>query len=459
MSWLYRYESKGIQRWILDSNQLRDLAAGSVLVEALVATARERINRAGGAVIAAAAGGATARFENRESLAAFAAEWPMYVAHFAPGLQVVQAWVEEPQTLTDLHELLAQRRNTPPAPELEAGPLVARAGRTGLPAVDVPEELRRRRPWQYTWDAAAVAKERCRANKRAVVGSELFESIKLEEDIENWPESPVAVLHADGSGVGLRLQNVTLAALPAFSAALSEATRAATRAAVEKLPERHGRRVARPVVVGGDDLTFILPAADALDFAQHWLSAFEAETESRRATLGGARLHAGAGMVFVHRAFPFATAYEHAEQECRAAKRDASGNDGRPVASALRFRRITTSRVADSPHACGTWRLELIDALRELTAAAAALPRGALRTWLGLLDRGDPKRDALWRRTREVADPRRWRHFERALEAAGADPASGLFRNQQPAPDERATPLRDALALLHVLRRARGREG
>ena len=77
------------------------------------------------------------------------------------------------------------------------------------------------------------------------------------------------------------------------------------------------------------------------------------------------------------------------------------------------------------------------------------LPRGTLRTWLALVDRGDDAgRNTVWRRAREIAEsrePGRWERFAQALRQAAADPETGLFIGSTT-----ATPVRDALALLHL---------
>lgn len=465
MPWLYRYESKGIQRWILDSNQLRDLAAGSILVEDLVHQAVAGIPEEDN-VISAAAGGMTARFRTREELAKFASEWPMRVAHLAPGLQIVQAWMQYDESdeggriIDLLRRELAKQRNFPAPPAFEAGPLVARSGRTGMPAVRVPPALREKRPQQLLWDAATVSKERM--GQRARRSSEhkgVLDEFTFEENLDAWRESAVGVVHADGSGVGKRLLKVDdVEVAKRFATALSDATKKATRIAVASLPIVNGCRIARPVVVGGDDLTFILPASDTLQFVETWLTEFERATEESREALGGNGLHAGAGVVFVHRAFPFATAYEHAEHECRQAKRTALSPQGDPEASVVRFRRVTVSRIDDSTSKLWrSWKLGEFAGLRELQAAVDRLPRGTLRTWLTLVDRRDVQRDALWRRMAEVADPAVWQRFQHALERLGADPANGLKRDPQDVDlAERQTPVRDALALLQLGRARRG---
>lgn len=451
MVWYYRYETKGIQRWILDSNRLRDLAGGSALVEGLTDRARDGVEVAGGQVTYAAAGGLSATFADLDALASFANEWPMVVAHEAPGLQVVQAWLQDEgqeDPLGDLFRKVAARRNLPQNPTLEAGPWLERAGRSGLPAVPPPNDISPTRARPTSWDEPSVVRERAlrmRGSEGRVFGKTLAFH-EIHEDVDRWPEGPLAVIHADGTGVGQRLAELGTSAqvLQAFSSALEASSVEATQVAVDDLRERQGDKKLhiRPVVLGGDDLTVILPANDTVAFVRSWLETFEERTRDRAAQLGGEGLHAGAGIAFVHRGYPFSMAYELAEHACKEAKLDAREHGG---GSALRFRRVTTA-LADDAGRGVTWMLGQMGPLQDLVAVVRTIPRGSLRSWLGLLDgQRDSERAALWRRIREVSGEDTWQDFTRALISVGVDPETG-FSTRDPS----KTPLRDVLALARL---------
>lgn len=457
-AFVYRFESKGIQRWILDGQKLRDLAGGSALVERLTEEASQRAR--GARILQATSGSMTAVFPDRESLEAFASEWPMWAALRAPGLPILQAWVPAEQGLTELFRRLAQARNRPRPQDFEAGPWVLRAARSGLPAIPNPGIHSAAR--STALDVVALAKERSLQNRgdaagQVVTGGRPWGDF---EDMVLWPEGPVAVLHADGSGVGQMLMDLggDFDRLQRFSEALRESTRLATRDAVASLPQAPRLR-ARPVVAAGDDLTWIVPAEDARTFASTWLAALEAYSDERRQDLGGDRIVGGAGLALVHRRYPFGQAYDLAEELCSAAKR-ASKASGRKT-SVLAFRRVTTSRVDEAAAGGVAWvvdRTDRLSALESLARSARAIPRGTLRTWLGLVDGGDgAAAEQAWQRAREVADSRAWEDFCASLEAAGGDPSSGRFRDGSSVAfvmgsTGRATPIREALTLLHVER-------
>jgi|GEM_PF-4038870 len=458
-SYLYRYETKGIQKWILGGRQLRDLAGGSALVEGLTDVAEAWARRAGAeSVLQATAGAMTARFPDLQSLETFAGWWPLALDDWAPGLRVVQAWVPEGEGLDALHRRLAVRRNVPEVTGFEAGPWVLRTGRSGEHAVPHPIRSEGRSTLQ---DAGAVAKERAWELTRRKPGHTTagLGWDRFVVDVDAWPDGPVAVVHADGIGIGRALLRVARdpEGLSRFSVALADVTSEALGKAVEVLPRRGDRFLARPIVAAGDDLTYLVPAGSARVFVREWLAAFRAASASRQDVLGGA-MAAGAGIVTVHRHFPFAQAYDWAEELCTKAK-SAVRELGEGCAGVIAMQRVTTALAADPAEGVLGWCLagdSMPDALDDLVDAVRGLPRGSLRRWLTAIEDGRAEEARkLWERAREVARPEVWGRLEQSLLAVGAQPADGMvsrsgIRVVLLSPGTAATPLRDALALAHL---------
>jgi hypothetical protein len=214
---------------------------------------------------------------------------------------------------------------------------------------------------------------------------------------------------------------------------------------------------ARPVVLGGDDVTFLVDAAYALPFTYHFLLAFEEET----ARFGPA-LTACAGVAFVKTGFPFHAGHDLAESLCKAAKVGLR-TEGGATRSGLLFHRVTTSstdtdwtdilhgelgRHADGSSwflSGGPYDLTRLRHLETLASVSRHLPRKALREWLTLVQ-VDPKRaNAHWKRAREVAgtDTPAWTAFARALAALAHDPDTGW---EGVGTNARRSALADALA-------------
>ncbi|HCF61177.1 MAG TPA: hypothetical protein DFS52_24665, partial [Myxococcales bacterium] len=319
MSWLYRYEAKGIQPYILATERLREMMGASALVESLERSLREALGD-GGTIRMAAAGNATVRFEEESKLREFAEHWPMLLSRKLPGLQIVQAWApikgSESEALKEVLARLESDRNRPWAELPEAGPLVARSARTGRPAVK-----RGKKDSEGLLDAATRAKAKVAGDGAAdLLAAKLaIGNRDLVTDMEDFGEGYVAVVHADGNGVGKRiLSDVSKRDGDGqwrFSTALTEATRQAAIAAIDELDVRteKGKPLPlRPLVLGGDDFTVILPARHAIAFTEHFLSKFEEQTLAATDALGGG-FKACAGIALVKPGFPFHAAYDLAE--------------------------------------------------------------------------------------------------------------------------------------------------
>lgn len=159
-------------------------------------------------------------------------------------------------------------------------------------------------------------------------------------DDERW----VAVIHADGNGVGQlflafdvacgTVHNTNYAeALRGFSVALDEATLASFADAVDDLTAQidaeadGGDRptdLVLPIVLAGDDLTCLVTGRRAVRFAATYLRAFSLHTAAdRRITSlngGASGIGAAAGIAVTKAHFPFWQAYRLAEDLCASAK-------------------------------------------------------------------------------------------------------------------------------------------
>lgn len=423
-SWLYRFEAKGIQSWILGSRRLKDMTGGSELIEGLLTE-----NPPGATEVSRAAGAATLRFERDEDLAAWVRELPKKMHAAAPGLHVVQAAVQEISTFDATHralhtELGAQRQRVPPSLPVP-GPFVHRAGETGRAAV-----ARDRDSNGDLLDAAMREKRRHGAASQRADGSkfgqrffppELHHLDLAEED--SWPEGPVAVIHADGNRMGERLLGLkTQDDYRRFSADLTAATKQAVHEALRKtFPDWKKALPCRPVVLGGDDVTVILPARLAFTFTETFMKAFHA------ARVRGESVSASAGIACVRNGYPFSQAYALAEDLCKLAK----GLDNAP-GGALAFARVTTARSEGYVEDATPYSLDDLTKLHSLAEHARRLPRGKLREWLPLAETDAERAAAFWRRFKTVSGKRsEYRDFVDAATALGVDMESSSAAARQ----------------------------
>ena len=169
----------------------------------------------------------------------------------------------------------------------------------------------------------------------------------------------IAVVHADGNGMGRRIMEIGenpnpsqnreyINALRNLSEQVDAAAQQALRDVLDKLAARiqndGGNRIVhknalgkiiaeiqlksagggewflpfRPIVFGGDDVTFVCDGRLGLSLAIEYMQQLEGHTKNLPD--GGGRLTASAGVSMVKAHYPFARAYRLAEELCKSAK-------------------------------------------------------------------------------------------------------------------------------------------
>ena len=163
----------------------------------------------------------------------------------------------------------------------------------------------------------------------------------FDEFGDKGESSYIAVIHTDGNGMGNRLDDIAahygnpsqnrtyINALRAFSLSVRERAQIALNDTVNHLLTGLSKTTAfqarrrgdtallpfRPIVFGGDDVTFVCDGRLGLDLAAHYLRIF---AEGQLADEKPAYARAGVAVVKSH--FPFSRAYALAEDLARSAK-------------------------------------------------------------------------------------------------------------------------------------------
>jgi hypothetical protein len=276
--------------------------------------------------------------------------------------------------LRTLNSAKQQRRQSMPQLGLSVT-LACRA--TGLPAVHFDDEENRHVSAEIQAKLVAVDGENGEkgANERL---QEKFHKIAEEyafsKDFDDFGRSRddssyIAVVHADGNGIGKRFEQLVaqfdgadknrdcLDELRALSQAVEQSAEAALHEAIGQLSKAFGtqneseldermRRFAtglqqdkeehkpifpvRPLVFGGDDMTLVCDGRLGLALAAAYLKAFHKHTKEKLQTPA----YACAGIAIVKAHYPFARAYTLSSDLCDSAKaalrkekRDASAMD------------------------------------------------------------------------------------------------------------------------------------
>lgn len=417
-------DTLAVQPFVFATNRLRDAAGGSALVDRLGKWVEDNCAPQ---KLLVAGGNALLRFDSENDARAALTRLSRAAHDDAPGLEFAAAHVScEPGRLADALRRLqtklrdAKAARSPSAPLLGLG-VTAPCIETRLPATALDADGRpiaatlvaRRRPEvAAVWDRflPADADAFARAGGPTVRLRFPLEMDQLGRSRDD--RSLLGVVHLDGNGVGRRIggwlraqaeQNTAddevLAGYRAISDGLTRAAHDALAVAVRRTVAAVGydpgtgyavrsRRLGRgfslsvekeentvllplrPILLGGDDLTFVCDGRLALDLAAAALSAFETTPIP---VLGN--VHASAGVAICRTHAPVLRVCELAEALCTEAKKsvrapgqDASALDWHigyttPTESLEDTRRRQYGRGVTlrpyrlgSPEQVGTWR-------------------------------------------------------------------------------------------------------
>lgn len=363
--YLYGASIQGIQSFIFQTNKLKEIVGGSELVEEICTTEfYDFINsdESNENIILSAAG--NIKFiADEETCKRLVRDFPKRVLEKAPGVTVGQAVIKIDQGLplsehiSKLEEKLKSERNRPLMP-LEIGFMgLERARRTGGVAIEIRSKKGRLVSYCESTLLKDQSVDRLSDDSNESSHTKLFRKIsgltekpkeitlEIEDICKGHKNSWIAVVHADGNGLGniLRVMGDKLAtedfeasklAFKKFSLALDRATQAAAQSAFRQVFKKdsaynlEGRYTIRPLICGGDDITFIIRADLALEFTEHFLKEFEQKSKDEFKVLEQFGINdfkdgitACAGIAYVKESYPLHYALNLSEALCKDAKK------------------------------------------------------------------------------------------------------------------------------------------
>ncbi len=413
----------GIQRYVYATNRLRDVVGGSLLVDE--ASSRGLVTSKSfatdGELVFGAGGNLLLSFSDLPRARQFAAQYSRWLLDSAPGLEACIVHLPyDPRKLKDAAVDIRQQMQQAKMSRLPAGdlpgigieePCIA----TGLPAQGLETnddggleaisrgvELRRK---EFGKAAKDCATRRTDLHKPLVYPAELDRLGRSSGEI-----SLMGVVHIDGNGIGRRLDDWLTefegdddqlkAKYREVSDGLSDLANRTFNHLEEKAIElidedgkgggaiknpltgasfslytQDGSLCAplRPILIAGDDLTFVCEGRLALALAAEGLRFFEAQGIPE---LGTATACAGVALVKTHA--PFVRAYELSEALCRSAKKVSRGVavNGQPAPSALdwQINLSSPSEIVDSIREAGASGLKMSCRPYMIESARATAP-------------------------------------------------------------------------------------
>ena len=356
----------GVQKYLFDSNRLPHNIGASYLVEQAMDTwvndaARDwqkgniESDAAEYEIVYSGGGNAVLIFDSRGRAVEFTRRYTKRLLTDAPGLRVViqHTDFEWSQSLADvytqaLHHLAQKKAEQTPVMPMLGLSVTAACQYTGLPAISKDEESKFvSAPVEAKTRVQDAARQRLRKEFAQCLGDYEF-AYDFNLFGERGKASYIAVVHADGNGMGKRKEAICqdtenqkdnrgfIRMLRQFSEEVKQAGTQALRETFARLmkwidekEERKNdfiawdeqKKVHRvkfvPLVFGGDDVTFVCDGRLGLSLAAIFLQEFN----KRRLEVDGKPLYACAGVAIVKNRYPFARAYDMAEKLCKSAKR------------------------------------------------------------------------------------------------------------------------------------------
>ncbi len=357
MSVLTAVDVLKVQEYVFSSNRLRDVVSASWNVH-WATTKDGALRNYQGQVLCAAGGNAVLEFADMPEARSFAARYTSALLEETPGLEVIikHRFFRKGELAAALLALqkdlaLAKLERVPSVKQLGLS-VTASCSITGSPAsfIDKYENMPVSRKVAL-WRSDETLKKAEERWYPFLPNTEV--NWRFPADIEYMGRTPgkksmMGVVHLDGNGVGKKikkwLKDCLVNKVPdekvrdyycEWSSALEElmhntfrkivtilfcsidASKHKLLSTISELElELHENNLPiRPVLLGGDDLTFLCDARVALDLAA---GAMEFMEQTNLPHLG--KVTACAGVAFVHIRFPFSHAYTIAEKLCRSAK-------------------------------------------------------------------------------------------------------------------------------------------
>jgi hypothetical protein len=218
-----------------------------------------------------------------------------------------------------------------------------------------------------------------------------------------------ALIHIDANGLGDIFKGLSIDMVKDLSETIEAATQKSLTYALEqcfgKTDDKDYEIPFRPVIIGGDDITVIINAQQAIQFTHLYLKKFECETQTIDGLPYG--LKACAGIAFTKEKFPLHYTADLVEDLCKNAK-----DKGRTISSAKIHRvRNTFARDFDAiveseytlPDGTSVDQVFDICQLEKFQDHLKLLnqkdfPANDLRRYLDLVLSNNPQRTILWNR-------------------------------------------------------------
>jgi len=335
-------DTMSIQKYIFSSNSLKENIGASFLVKQLFEKLKNQFEYSyiGG-------GNALLYFENETEAKEEMKKWSKEALIKYPGITPVIVIENEfdigtfAESRTQIiQKLLKQRNEFIPITTLNSFGFTTECPRTGLSSEIYLNKNITQEDFNYV---SSQSYAKIQASEKANV--ELENKFRTSSDGKEFPDqldklggskgenNHIAIVHIDGNDMGDKFKGMTTEKeLKDFSQGLEKATENSFKEMLEKgindfdeisreLNIEENCLPLRPIIIGGDDITFVCDSRLALYLSYHFIKAFENQKICREN-----KLTACAGISIVKTKYPFYRAYKLAEELCSNAKKERKNN-------------------------------------------------------------------------------------------------------------------------------------
>lgn len=295
--YLYGASVQGIQEYVFKTGKLKEIVGASEIVESICTEHFKTVcpNFKPEYLIIGAAGNIKYIFEDEDECKKLVRQFPKSVMDKAPGITISQAVVKYEgnnlaNVIDELEVKLKTQRNIVSMP-YEIGFMgLERARRTGGVAFECKQKD------NEAIDEATSLKQKVSSQNLFTKLTEIKEAregditLNIEDIIKGANNKWIAVVHADGNGLGALVQELAAKlkdkdeqtqkdTFRKFSIQIEECTKKAARKAFSEVCIEHkskeGKYPIRPIIMGGDDITFVIRGDLAMDYTKTFLDEFE----------------------------------------------------------------------------------------------------------------------------------------------------------------------------------------
>lgn len=457
MSILTKFDISGIQEFIFSTNILREITGGSQIVEKVLSSDKESffshtIEKNGGELQYSGGGNAVVKFRNLEDAKKASRDLKLWLITHGRGLRLCTGYCEydvnnemtkAKEVFKALNESTDKEKRTQMAPRMMGSIAINKLDNLTHAPLCVYEDNPEQPMTAQQKNKLQEADGRC--YERRINKEEITFVRELDEFKNNSRKPYIAVVHIDGNGMGQLVRSITekggiaeaLNKKKKLSFQIKKAYENSFRCLVDYVIEKQGSIenkknpekpvvLIRPIILDGDDVTFICDGKYGLEYAEYFIKHINDikdindTNDTKGIALGdenrqteSIHLTACAGVAIVKPGFPFSRAYEIAEECCRFAKTEGrlrdngekraswidfhicksgitssledtrkqyeiAGKNGNTVS--LCFRPWYIKREGD-PVECKDLEIYNFESLKEITKELATLPDESRKSW------------------------------------------------------------------------------